>query len=387
MRATAAIPPKQVSGYFTAALIVFIASFLILPTAKMVNNVYYLLLALPALWCLIVYRRGVFRVVSPDVVLWAALLLWFGLVGFWSGDVQHYKHLLYVALFIVIVTRLVDPEPFRQPWFARALFWALVSYVFASALIYWSIGRYGVGERVLWLPARMTGPIYTSMWIACCFALAAPAWLNERRWAEAATALLLAIFCMGFILQSRSGLVAFVVVAAGFGCYHALRSRRLVLYFVAIAALVTGRVVLAAFTIPEIGRLFARADAGRFRLWGIMLSEWMDCGLLLGCGLEHKTNQVLLSGRAIDHPHSIFLSLGVFGGIVAPILFVVLILVVLRNAWRTRDPWGLYLATALVGLIFDGSKLIGNPDELWLLVLLPACLIGSRNRSGEVTSR
>jgi len=49
--------------------------------------------------------------------------------------------------------------------------------------------------------------------------------------------------------------------------------------------------------------------------------------------------------------------------------------VVLQRAWQQRDPWGLYLFTALVVLNFDGSKLVGNPDELWLLILLPMALI------------
>jgi hypothetical protein len=43
-----------------------------------------------------------------------------------------------------------------------------------------------------------------------------------------------------------------------------------------------------------------------------------------------------------------------------------------------RDEWGVYLACALVMLNFDGSLLIGNPDELWPLVLLPAGMILSR---------
>jgi hypothetical protein len=38
----------------------------------------------------------------------------------------------------------------------------------------------------------------------------------------------------------------------------------------------------------------------------------------------------------------------------------------------------MYLACALVMLNFDGSLLIGNPDELWPLVLLPAAMILSR---------
>ncbi len=383
---------KSCSTYFSIALVVFIASFLALPTAKMVNNVYYVLLALPALWVMFIHRSEVFRVIPVDLALWAALLIWFALLGIWSGDAQHYKHLFYVALFIIIVSRLADPKLFRQPWFARALFWALVFYVLGSALVYWSTGRYAVGERVLWLPSRMTGPIYTSIWIACCFVLAMPVWLGQRRWGEWVAALLAALFCMGFILQSRSGLVALAVALGGVACYKAFRSHRLFLYLILTIAVAVGLVVAAANFLPEVERLFSRADAGRVRLWTIMLNEWMDCGLLLGCGLEHQTEQLLLSGRAINHPHSIFLSLGVFGGVIALVLFVVLMIFVLHDAWVQQDPWGLYLFTALVGLSFDGSKLIGNPDELWLLVLLPACMIGNRqsaigNRQSAIGTR
>ncbi|MNL88987.1 hypothetical protein D3C87_2190520 [compost metagenome] len=52
--------------------------------------------------------------------------------------------------------------------------------------------------------------------------------------------------------------------------------------------------------------------------------------------------------------------------------------VTLWQAWRLRDIWGMYLACALLMLNFDGSLLIGNPDELWPLVLLPAAMILGR---------
>ena len=71
-----------------------------------------------------------------------------------------------------------------MPLFSRGLFWILGVYVLGSAVVYWLTGRYAFGERVLWLPGRMTGPIYTSMWLACCFALALPTWLSQRRWLE-----------------------------------------------------------------------------------------------------------------------------------------------------------------------------------------------------------
>ncbi|MBA1273549.1 O-antigen ligase family protein [Pseudomonas azotifigens] len=340
----------------------------------MVNNVYYAVLALPSLGVLL-YYRGAGVKASSDLLLWALLLAWFAVVGIWSGDAQHYKHLLYVALFVLTVSRLIDPQPFRHPLFARALYWILVGYVSGSALFYWETGHYALGERVLWLPSRMTGPIYTSMWIACCFALALPGWLRSRQFAELAFALLVALFCMGYVLQSRSGLVALAALVLLASIYLSFRRLRDSLWLAGSLVIVGSFALWAGLTYPEVGSLFERADAGRLQLWSIMLHEWYACGLWMGCGLEHRTDQLLLNGEAINHPHSIFLSLGVFGGAVALVIFVALMTVVLRRAWLSRDPWGLYLATALIGLNFDGTKLIGNPDELWLLVILPACLI------------
>lgn len=70
--------------------------------------------------------------------------------------------------------------------------------------------------------------------------------------------------------------------------------------------------------------------------------------------------------------------MGLYGGAVALVLFVALMAASLWQAWRVRDAWGMYLACALVMLNFDGSLLIGNPDELWPLVLLPSAMILSR---------
>ena len=98
----------------------------------------------------------------------------------------------------------------------------------------------------------------------------------------------------------------------------------------------------------------------------------------LGCGIDFHTTQVLDGWMPIQHPHNIFVSLGLYSGAVALVLFIAVMAASLWQAWRMRDEWGVYLACALVMLNFDGGLLIGNPDELWPLVLLPAGMILSR---------
>lgn len=361
-------------GYFTPALVLFIVSFLLLPTSKMVNNVYYVLLALPALGVLLL-RRGRGIQLSTALWLWAALCAWFVVVGALSADGQYFKHVLYMMLFVLVVSQLVDPEPLRMPLFSRGLFWILGVYVLGSAVVYWLTGRYALGERVLWLPGRMTGPIYTSMWLACCFALALPTWLSQRRWLELSAAALLAVFCMAYVLQSRSGLVGMLAVGGLAAGWLALHRARYLLWLGVASVLLFILTLFVMREVPEVASLFARADAGRFELWRILAGEWLDCGLWLGCGMQHVTEATILGGAPIQHPHNIYIALGLYSGLVSLLIFLALIVVVLQRAWRGRDPWGLYLFTALVVLNFDGSKLVGNPDELWLLVLLPMALI------------
>lgn len=361
-------------GYFTPALLLFIASFLFLPTSKMVNNVYYVMLALPALGVLFM-RRGRGIQSSPALWLWAALFAWFVLIGALSADGQYFKHVLYTALFVLLVSQFVDPEPLRMPLLCRGLFWLLGAYVLGSAMTYWFTGRYAPGERVLWLPGRMTGPIYTSMWLACCFALALPTWLSQRRWLELSAAALLAVFCMAYVLQSRSGLVGMLAVGGLVAGWMALHRARYLLWLGVASVLLVILTLFVMREVPEVASLFARADAGRFELWRILAGEWLDCGLWLGCGMQHVTEATIGGGAPIQHPHNIYMALGLYSGLVSLLIFLALIVVVLQRAWRGRDPWGLYLFTALVVLNFDGSKLVGNPDELWLLVLLPMALI------------
>ncbi len=364
-------------GYFTPALLVFIASFLLLPTAKMVNNVYYALLAVPALAVLLI-SRGRYIHLSSTLLLWSVLCAWYVLVGIQSADGQYFKHVLYVAVFVLSVSLLVDPQLLRTPLFARGLFWVLGSYVLGSAVVYWVAGRYALGERVLWLPGRMTGPIYTSMWLASCFALALPAWMAQKRWAELLAATFLAVFCMAYVLQSRSGLVGMLALGGLVASWLALRRARYLLWFGIAVALVVGLTLFAVREVSEVANLFARADSGRFELWRILVGEWMACGAWLGCGMQHVTEATILGGAPIQHPHNIFLALGLYSGLVSLLIFLAVMVVVLHRAWQQRDPWGLYLLIALVTLNFDGSKLVGNPDELWLLVLLPMALIANQ---------
>ncbi len=369
---------EKIQTYFTISTLLFIGSFLLLPTAKMVNNVYYLLTALPAL-LIIIFTRSKTYPTTPNVLGWSLFLGWIFLLGAIQGDLQFLKHIVYVALFLFVISHFVDAKIFNSPLFSRTLFWSVALYTLGSSIFYWLTGHYAFGERVLWLPSRMTGPIYTSMWITSCFALALPTWIAQRRFFELACGLIIAIFLMSFALQSRSGLAALLVLIVACSVLRMLKHKKT--GAMAFSLLVFGLGFLWFLTkdIPQIAQLLARGDALRFEIWRTLIGEWQECGLLVGCGLAHHSEHILTGGGGILHPHNIFLALGLYTGLISLAIFSTLMYLALRQAWHQRNAWGLYLFASLVGLNFDGSLLIGNPDELWLLVLLPAALIINRH--------
>jgi len=64
-----------------------------------------------------------------------------------------------------------------------------------------------------------------------------------------------------------------------------------------------------------------------------------------------------------------------YNGVPAALIFLLLCFFTLRIAFKNLDLWGGYLLCSLIGLLTDGIQMINNPNELWMLVLLPMSLI------------
>jgi hypothetical protein len=371
------IAKSKVQIYFSATLVIFLLSFILNSSAKVTNNLFYALIALPGLF-FVLKHRGAGVLSQPLGVAWAVFMAWFLVPASVAGEFQFFKHILYVSLFVCVIAGLADNGFFRSANFIRVQFWAVCLYILAVSVYGWVTGRFEFGQRVDLLPARMENVIYASGWMVCCLALALPVWKSERRWVEAGCAVVLTLLVAAFIVQTRTALVgaAFLFgVCALRSLYLWPKRSAVILLALAVAAVVGFWVVKDE---QWVHLLLARGDSYRIELFKIMTGEWGNCGWLLGCGVEFRTTQTLTGGMPIQHPHSIFVSMGLYTGAVSLVLFLVVMAATLWNAARLREGWGLYLACALVMLNFDGAKLIGNPDELWILVLLPAAMVLGR---------
>ncbi len=364
-------------SYFAVATIIFLLSYILMASSKWTNNIFYAFIALPGLVFLI-KERGAGLVQQPLVWAWLVFLLWFLVPAAIAGDGQFYKHILYVGLFVFIIAALVEPDFFRHPAFVRCMFWILCAYIYGFAAYAYLSGIHAFGERVNLLPSRLENVIYASIWLLCALALAFPLWLKERRWIEALSAVVLSLFAVVFVLQTRTALVGAVFLLGFWAAYSIWRFPKRGLIGLAIGVVVAGVVLWIISNQAWFTGMMARGDSFRIELFRIMVGEWQNCGWLLGCGVEFKTDKMLAGSMPIQHPHNIFVALGLYTGGVSLVLFGVVMAATLWQAWRLRDAWGLFLAASLVMLNFDGSKLIGNPDELWPLVLLPAAMVLGR---------
>ena len=367
----------RLSTYFSVMLSLFLLSFVVGWSSKSTNNVFYGLIALPGLFFLF-KGHGNKVLKEPLAWLWLVFMLWFAVSATVFGAMEFYKPIVYVVSFVLIVASLVSPDFFRSKEFIRAQFWILILYIYLSAIYSWSTGQFPFGSRVALLPARLINVIYASIWLFCALALALPYWVKAKRWVEAAAAVLLSVVAVTFVLQTRTALVGAAFLFGIWVLYGLYLRPKVVGSILLVGALILGLVVWGVHNEAWYISLWSRGDSYRGEIFKVMVGEWRNCGWTLGCGVDFYTEQLLDGFKPIQHPHNIFVALGVYTGAPALLLFVVLMLTSLFAAWRLRDAWGMFLACALVMLNFDGSILVHSPDELWPLVLMPAALILGR---------
>lgn len=112
------IPSNKVQTYFTVAIVVFLLSFILNPSAKITNNLFYAFTALPGLFFLIKYRgTGVFA--EPLGIAWAVFMACFLVPALQAQEFQYYKHIVYVSLFVFVVAGITENGFFRRGLFVQ----------------------------------------------------------------------------------------------------------------------------------------------------------------------------------------------------------------------------------------------------------------------------
>ncbi len=389
----------RLSAWLPAALLVFVASALVLPNGPAYALVFYLAV-LPCLLGRLAAGPAI-PLADPARLAAIALIVWSGLSLLWGHDDGH-RAWRFAAdsactgAFVLAMMAVLEAPSLRAKL-------AGVLVVAGAANAAFSIAVFIVTHPVF---PRLTGwgasthPILGAavMSVCCLTALAralVPAAPARLRALDLAAALVMAAFIL--MTESRGPLLA-ALVGVVFLCAVSVWRLR------AFAGL--GAFVLAWFLLPrpahrhgEAAVLVERGSSHRFEVWDYTLAQIRQrpfFGHGLASNLHLSVGGLSVGGLSvgglsvgdvrrdsITFPHDLYLSVLYYSGAVGLAIFAVLaVLLSWRLARRDAEwPWvtALWLNVLVVGLT-DIGQITKGPGPVWFIVWLPVGLLLTRKK-------
>jgi O-antigen ligase len=315
--------------------------------------------------------------------LFVALLGYFAASVWWSaewslrGTFSVYSRCVLMATFVAALATSLVRVPEFQLWLVRAV--AIAGAIAAGAALI-GLWRHPTWDGRLVGFGQLRSSVVAALAFAASWVFAADMALSDAsRWrvvgAACAAVIVLAIFETGSragYLSAAVGLWTLVV----FKRWPSARGRVVWLVLPIFGAAVAGAIaLLAADGAPS--PLFPRGDSFRFEIWA---AEWqrLQAAPVFGLGIL-TGDAVALEGRTFVHPHSLYLSAALQGGLVGLLLLSGVLGCaawgLIHGAQRRIAQLGLALLVAgASGYAFDGWELIDKVGLSWLLLWVPVAV-------------
>ena len=353
-------------------LFIFLFMMFAMPTSKLANTGFYLLVLVPVMFTL--------PTLLKETMLKVALIQLSLLVLFWlvlsavHMDIDQVekigkeaRHALYVLMFCAALYYTLCVKSMSVKKLIEYIFWVAVIYTVASMA--YQYGWQGKAVTTRLYPAlRFDSPIYMSIILVVFGISILYGLLSEGKKRPAFLLLLLIIFLLYFY-NSRTALVALCCGVPAVVMALNIQSKIKTLLYMSL--------ILLAYVLVSYfyGNLLNRGESYRVDIWLSSLQKAVDCGLLFGCGIAVDSQISIESGRVFQHPHNIYImhliNTGIFGLIS---LFLLLVYVCIKGI-KSNSLMVFGFMAGLIAFIFDGKDLITNPDDIWLIFWLPLTLV------------
>lgn len=153
-----------------------------------------------------------------------------------------------------------------------------------------------------------------------------------------------------------------------------------------LATLAAGLVISIALILVFISNpntrdnLIPRGDSYRIEIWEISLQRLAESNPVFGLGINTPDDVQVKDTRIFNHPHSMYISTLVQGGIIGFVLLLLLVAEVLSRAYLSYEDPSVKLAFGLIAVglgsfLFDGHELVDKVGESWFLFWLPVGLL------------
>ncbi|MFH6599200.1 O-antigen ligase family protein [Ectopseudomonas khazarica] len=343
------------------------------------HKLFYALMAAPALLVLILQpRRCAPLLRDPTFLAFLAYASWALLSIAWSGTEDSagslIKRPLYISMLFTACALMVEQNHARFIQVIRVaslLIIPLATYGLVDFLLHYSSGARLVGTGALdnpLLSSHLFG-FFCIIWLG--WVMTAP--LRQSLLALVPLALLLATL---LATGSRTPILA-SALAAGWlilCCWNARSAILVGLGFACLAALL--------MLFPE--SLLNRGTSYRLEIWQLALDK-IAVHPWLGHGFDAPL-AILVPGIGywFREPHSFFLGVLYYTGIIGAALWLSMHLLALWTCWKHRSDTYFTIAGALVvyGIgagLAEGGGILARPKEHWFLTWIPLALVTALN--------
>jgi O-antigen ligase len=375
--------------FLAVSTALFLGLFFLVSSDRLHRNIYYLFVLVPFLFVLC--RRPIIAVVKARTLIFILLLFSFLLCSLlWSEGVDDevvfnvLRKEIITVCFVLVVAWLWQ-QGYKNYLLVGLMLGAFLGawlsiynfYFFDGNLWTTRLEGIGRGEHAIKSPV-MYGAVLITLFGVMSQQL--PVTRNIKLWAYCA----MVSYLIFIVLSQTRGVL--ISISGAFLLVLVLRRQ-----YKQIAALtvLAGLVVLYAYSEGIFERMHTLHDV-RWDIWAQSLTIWSERPVL-GYGIYPEQVIVLASGQSFPHPHNIFLSHLLYGGVVGLLLLLCLMASLLYSSlklWREESnilPLGLCVYFLLVGL-FDFSTLIRSADVEWVFCWwLVAIVIASEGK--ETTTR
>ena len=315
------------------------------------------------------------------LVRWiVALMSWLCLSAFWSDDfvlrdaVSVWTRAILIFCFVVAFAESLQRGQL-QKWLGWALTIAGAAAVLAATVNFFlskpEDGRLnGLGQLDTHVVAAL---VYGVVLLFVVRTLRASPYLPYR-----ALGLMTALVvgCAVFLSDSRNAWVSvsfgLLVYLLSFYC----NDRRQFVVTVASVVLLAGVSLLVLVSDATYSQLLLpRGDSFRMAIWSVTIDQIFNDSVVLGRGILSDDN-VTVGGLEFQHPHNLYLALLFQGGLVAVMLFSMVVFKALQLAFRFYEDedakFALGILTlALSSYLLDGHELLDKVGDTWFLFWLP----------------
>lgn len=337
-------------------------------------------LAITMLAC-VAHWNDVFRV--KMVWLIAALLGYLAVSSFWSEPFR-WRDVLTAwtraALVFIFVVAFAECElrGLVRRWLGRAMAIVGLAAVVAATLVFYetnpSDGRLnGLGLLDTHVIAALVYAVVLVFVLDVALSDSSPAWRVCALLSAPAIAFAI------FLSDSRNAWVSALVGAGVLILGVRVRDPQRFVAGVISMALVLS-VVIAAMLIDPATReiILPRGDSFRPEIWASVLDRVIEEAPWFGHGINTE-DQLTLGGLTFLHAHNMYLSVAYQGGIIALVMFLVLLAWVLSVLVRHYTHPDAKLALGILGValpayLLDGHELVDKVGSTWFLLWLPVAV-------------